>query len=92
MQDESAKPPAVPGHLGAPAAMQTLLLEMPPRNIAEFKAIVESYDNLATLRTEDPRLHHMKLYFTPESAGDVDTLIDSLTTQFSIRRLTPDRA
>jgi len=40
---------------GPPRAMCTLVFELPPREIVNFKAIIESYDNLATLRTEDPR-------------------------------------
>lgn len=75
-----------------PVAMSTIALEMPRARIATFKAIIESYDNLATLRTEDPRRHRLKLYFAPESAAEVDALIDSLTAQFSIRRITPSAA
>lgn len=75
-----------------PAAMSTIVLEMPPAGIAAFKAIIESYDNLATLRTEDPRRHRLKLYFAPESAAEVDALIESLTVQFSLRRITPSGA
>jgi hypothetical protein len=70
-----------------PAAMASMLIWIPPELIALFKAIIESYDNLATLRTEDPAQHHLRLYFVPESARDVDGLLDSLSTQFSIRRL-----
>ncbi len=75
-----------------PAVMSTIVLEMPPARIAAFKAVVESYDNLATLRTEDPRRHRLKLYFAPESATEVEALLDSLTAQFSIRRITPSAA
>jgi len=71
----------------APAAMASMLIWIPPELIALFKAIIESYDNLATLRTEDPAHHHLRLYFAPESALDVHGLIDSLTAQFSLRRL-----
>jgi Domain of unknown function (DUF4911) len=70
-----------------PAAMATMLIWIPPALIALFKALIESYDNLATLRTEDPTQHHLRLYFAPESAADFDALIDALTSQFSIRRL-----
>ncbi len=58
---------------------------MPPENIALFKAIVESYDNLATLRTEDPNRHHLKLYFTEESANELRELLASLGPHFSLR-------
>ena len=60
---------------------------MPPERIALFKAIVESYDNLATLRTEDPRQHYLRLYFAPEMAAEVESLLESLQSAFAIRRL-----
>jgi len=68
-----------------------MLFWIPPELIARFKAIIESYDNLATLRTENPALHHLRLYFAPESAADVHALIDSLALEFSIRPI-PDSA
>ena len=70
-----------------PAAMATILIRIPPELIALFKAVIESYDNLATLRTEDPTQHHLRLYFAPESATDFAALIDALAAQFSIRRI-----
>lgn len=73
--------------LNPPQAMSTLMLTMPREKIALFKAIIESYDNLATLRTEDPRRHHLKLYFAPELAAQVEALIDSLAEKFALRRL-----
>jgi hypothetical protein len=72
---------------GPPAAMSTITLAMPPARIALFKAIIESYDNLATLRTEDPGQHHLKLYFAPEMAPEVEALLDSLQADFAIRRI-----
>jgi hypothetical protein len=70
-----------------PAAMASMLIWIPPELIALFKALIESYDNLATLRTEDPAQHHLRLYFAPESARDVEGLLDALAAPFSIRRL-----
>jgi hypothetical protein len=70
-----------------PVAMNTITLAMPPARIALFKAIIESYDNLATLRTENPRQHYLKLYFAPEMAGEIEALLDSLQADFAIRRL-----
>ena len=68
-------------------SFQSVLLAMPPAGVARFKAIVESYDNLATLRTEDPRHHYLRLYFDSASAAEVDVLLDSLSAAFSIRRI-----
>jgi Domain of unknown function (DUF4911) len=67
--------------------MDSIVLGLPPSEIVRFKAIIESYDNLATLRTEDPRRHHLRLYFSPECAEEVEALLASLAGTFSIRRL-----
>jgi hypothetical protein len=64
-----------------------MLLAIEPAAIARFKAIVESYDNLATLRTEDPRNHYLRLSFGAGSAGEIEALLDSLSEEFSIRRI-----
>ena len=66
-------------------AFESILLSIPPPRIAEFKAIVESYDNLATLRTEDPRTHLLKLYFDSDQRAAVEQLLDSLRDRFEIR-------
>jgi len=67
--------------------IDTIAFALLPAQIALFKAIIESYDNLATVRTEDPRLHHMKLYFAPEMRLEVEALIDALAADFSITQL-----
>jgi Domain of unknown function (DUF4911) len=69
----------------------SIVIAIAPERIASFKAIVESYDNLATLRTEDPRHHHLKLYFAPDRAADVERLLGALADQFGIRWIDPPR-
>jgi hypothetical protein len=69
------------------ASFQSVLLAIEPAAIARFKAIVESYDNLATMRTEDPRHHYLRLCFDAGSAAEVNALLDSLSAAFSIRRI-----
>jgi len=68
-------------------AFESIVMAIPPARIAEFKAIIESYDNLATLRTEDPRRHHLRLYFASDQKDTVNQLIESLRERFEIRRL-----
>ncbi|HLW70293.1 MAG TPA: DUF4911 domain-containing protein [Candidatus Binataceae bacterium] len=70
-----------------PAPIDTVAFAIAPEQIALFKAIIESYDNLATVRTEDPRRHHMKLYFAPEMRLEVEALLAALAADFSIIRL-----
>ena len=67
----------------------TITFAIPPARIFLFKAIVESYDNLATLRTEDPRRHHLRLYFSCDTEADVRQLLESMRERFSIREI-PD--
>lgn len=70
-----------------PAAMATMLIHIAPELIAVFKSIVEAYDNLATMRTEDPQRHLLKLTYAAESAADVERLIASLAEEFAIERV-----
>jgi Domain of unknown function (DUF4911) len=67
--------------------LKTVTFAIPPARIALFKAIIESYDNLATLRTEDPLQHHLKLYFAADAEAEVRALLDSMRDQFEIREL-----
>lgn len=64
-----------------------MLIAIAPEQIVLFKSIVESYDNIATLRTEDPNQHHLRIYFSADSRAEVEALLGSLAAQFSIRRL-----
>ncbi len=58
--------------------LDSMLIAIPPGQIVLFKSIVESYDNLATLRTEDPVRHHLRICFSQETRGEVEALIASL--------------
>ncbi len=63
------------------------MLWIEPRKIMLFKAIIESYDNLATLRTEDPARHHLRLYYGIESEAEVMELLAGIADKFSLRRI-----
>jgi Domain of unknown function (DUF4911) len=70
-----------------PPAIASMLIAIPPEQIVLFKSIVESYDNLATLRTEDPARHHLRIYFSADSRAEVEAMMASLAAQFEIQRL-----
>ena len=70
-----------------PPAIDSILIAMPPGQIVLFKSIVESYDNIATLRTEDPVRHHLRIYFSSETRGEIEAMMASLAAQFEIDRL-----
>lgn len=68
-------------------AIDSMLISMPPEQIVLFKSIVESYDNTATLRTEDPVRHHLRIYFSADTRDEIEALMASLAAQFQIERL-----
>lgn len=68
-------------------AIDSMLIAIPPEQILLFKSIVESYDNIATLRTEDPARHRLRIYFSRDSRAEVEALMASLAGQFKIDRL-----
>jgi hypothetical protein len=70
-----------------PPAIDSMLIAIPPGQIVLFKSIVESYDNLATLRTEDPVRHHLRIYFSADSRDEVEAMMASLAEQFEIERI-----
>ena len=70
-----------------PPAIDSMLIAIPPEQIVLFKSIVESYDNLATLRTEDPVRHHLRIYFSADSRDEVEAMMASLGKQFEIVRI-----
>jgi hypothetical protein len=76
-----------PAHQSARATMRSVVLWVEPSKIMLFKAIIESYDNLATLRTEDPAGNHLRLYFDPQSGDDVMTLLAAIGDRSSMRRI-----
>ena len=64
-----------------------MLIAIPPEQIVLFKSIVESYDNIATLRTEDPVRHYLRIYFSAGSRDEVEAMMASLGKQFEIVRI-----
>jgi hypothetical protein len=69
------------------AAIMSIVLEVQPEHIAMLKAVIESYDNLATLRTADPARHHLKLWFPPEHQRDVQAVLEELAAICPARRI-----
>ncbi len=69
------------------AAIVSIVLEVQPEHIAMLKAVIESYDNLVTMRTADPVRHHLKLWFSPQHQADVDAILAELAATCPMRRI-----
>ena len=50
---------------GAPGEAARLLLAVPPPEIAYFHAVLEGYDDLAVMRTLDPREGLIEVFVSP---------------------------
>jgi len=76
-------------HLMEPesAAIVSMVLEVQPEHIAMLKAVLESYDNLVTLRTADPVRHHLKLWYSAQHKADVDAVLAELSLTCPMRRV-----
>jgi hypothetical protein len=68
-------------------AIASMVVELAPEHIAMLKAVIESYDNLATMRTADPIRHHLKLWFSPEHQADIEAIIAEVVPAGSMRRI-----
>ncbi len=69
------------------ATIVSIVLEVQPEHIATLKAVIESYDNLATLRTADPQRHHLKLWFSPEHRDDIEAVLAEMAPACPMRRV-----
>jgi hypothetical protein len=69
------------------AAIISIVLEVQPQHIALLKAVIESYDNLVTMRTADPVRHHLKLWFSPQHQADVEAVLAELAVTCPMRRI-----
>jgi hypothetical protein len=69
-----------------------MVLHIAPGQIAHFKALVESYDNLATLRTADPARHHLKLWYQAGSQAEIDALLDEMRKFCTVEIIQPPTA
>ena len=65
--------------------MTSIAIEIAPAQIAYFKAVIESYDNLATLRTENPTHHHLRLWFDEALRDEINALLSELQLTLPIR-------
>ncbi len=65
----------------------SFLVSVRREQIVVFKSIVESHDNLATLRTEDAHRNILRIYFAPELEDDVEAMLAGLPEQLELTKL-----
>ena len=65
----------------------SLLVSVRREQIVVFKSIVESHDNLATLRTEDSHRNILRIYFAPELEDEVEAMLAGLPKELELTKL-----
>ncbi|MFW5863118.1 MAG: DUF4911 domain-containing protein [Desulfohalobiaceae bacterium] len=70
-----------------PRWSQRLYLELAKKDIAFFRFLLESQDNLAYMSVVDRFTPVLKLTFSPGQAGEVEEFLESVSTELGIRLL-----
>jgi hypothetical protein len=73
-----------------PFAMDTisLLLQIPPQEIAYLSFIMESYEGVAVVRTLDPHEGLVELMVPPDYQDEIGEILKDLAQEFPIQEVT----
>ncbi len=66
-----------------------VFIRIPPEHIAEFKFLLESYDELGVLRTLDPERGEVVVLAIPDSLATLHELLDTLKEELSLEIIPP---
>jgi len=67
----------------------SLLIRIPPEEIAFLSFILESYEGVAIARTVDPLQGLMELMVSPDYQEEMREILKDLSQQFPIKESTP---
>jgi hypothetical protein len=67
----------------------SLLLQIPPREIAYLSFVIESYEGVAVVRTIDPHAGLVELMVPPHVREELDAILKDLAQEFPIQEVTP---
>jgi len=67
----------------------SLLIQIPPEEIAFLSFILESYEGVAIARTVDPNEGLVELMVSPDYQEEIGKILKDLAQQFPIKELTP---
>jgi hypothetical protein len=65
----------------------SLLIQIPPEEIAFLSFILESYEGVAIARTVDPRQGIVELMVSPDYQEEMKEILQDLSRQFPIKDL-----
>ena len=65
----------------------SLILQIPPREIAYLNFILESYEGVAAMRTVDPREGIVELMVSPSYQEEIREILKDLAEEFPIQEV-----
>lgn len=65
----------------------SLLIQIPPREIAYLNFVFESYEGVAAIRTIDPRKGIVELMVSPHYQEETRAILKSLAEEFPIQEV-----
>jgi hypothetical protein len=65
----------------------SILIQIPPHEIAYLSFILESYEGVAIARTVDPHKGLVELMVAPDYQEDIREILKDLSRQFPIKEL-----
>jgi hypothetical protein len=67
----------------------SLLIQIPPQEIAFLSFILESYEGVAIVRTVDPHKGLIELMVSPDYQQEIREILKDLAREFPIQEQTP---
>ena len=67
----------------------SLIIQIPPQEIAYLSFIIESYEGVAVVRTIDPHEGLVELMVPPHFREELNTILTDLAREFPIQKISP---
>jgi hypothetical protein len=67
----------------------SLIIQIPPQEIAYLSFIIESYEGVAVVRTIDPRAGLVELMVSPHFQVEMDAVLADLAREFPVQNVSP---
>ena len=67
----------------------SLIIQIPPQEIAYLSFIIESYEGVAVVRTIDPRTGLVELMVSPHFQVEMDAILADLAREFPVQNVSP---
>ena len=67
----------------------SLIIQIPPQEIAYLSFIIESYEGVAVVRTIDPRAGLVELMVSPHFQVEMDAILLDLAREFPVQNVSP---